>query len=98
MPESLTLALSCSAAVGVLACLMSESRIAMPIRTYLGWQVLSCPICLGFWLAMPALSVGILFYFFVVGLSNAWMLIILHTYEAIDRTYEDSNGITNSDN
>jgi hypothetical protein len=82
-----------SAAVGVIACLISESKIMAPIRNRLGWSVLFCPVCLGFWLAVPTLFVNPLFYFTVVGLSNVWMLIILHTYEAIDRTYDGSNTV-----
>ena len=90
MDELLTL-FSESAAVGVIACLISESKITAPIRNYLKWPVLFCPVCLGFWLAVPTLFVNPWHYFTVVGLSNVWMLIILHTYEAIDRTYEEPN-------
>ena len=100
MIEFLTLTFAHSAVVGVLACLISESKIALPVRAWLGWPVLFCPVCLGFWLALPTLFFHFdpLFYFTVVGLSNVWMLIILHTYEAIDRTYEENNGRTNTDN
>jgi len=87
MSDVLLSAIYCSATVGVVACLISESKIAAPVRNYLGWQLLFCPICLGFWLAIPALVVSPLFYFAVVGFSNVWMLIILYTYEALDRTY-----------
>lgn len=91
MSDMILSAIYCSAAVGVVACLISESKIMSPIRERLGWSLLFCPICLGFWLAAPALIRGPLFYFAVVGFSNVWMLIILHTYEALDRTYEDAD-------
>ena len=91
MSDVLLSALYYSAAVGVLACLISESKIAAPIRRKLGWALLECPICLGFWLAAPALVVSLFFYFAVVGCSNVWMLIILYTYEALDRTYENKD-------
>lgn len=80
-----------AAAVGVIACLISESKIAAPVRDFLGWSLLQCPICLGFWIATPAFVRGPLFYFAVVGFSNVWMLVILHTYEALDRTYENAD-------
>jgi hypothetical protein len=76
--------ISHAATVGVLACLISESNITAPIRNWLGWQVLFCPICLGFWLALPALMYGFWHYFLVVAVSNAWMLVILKVYEALD--------------
>ena len=80
-----------AAAVGVVACLISESKIATPIRDFFGWSLLQCPICLGFWLSLPFwIWYGHWFYFAVVGFSNVWMLIILHTYEALDRTYENA--------
>lgn len=69
--------------------MISESKILAPVRDWLRWPLLYCPVCMGFWLAVPALVVGLMFYFVVVGFSNVWMLIILHTYEALDRTYED---------
>ena len=88
MSDVLLSAIYYSAAVGVVSCLISESKIMAPVRDRLNWPVLFCPICLGFWLAAPALWSGLFFYFAVVGCSNVWMLIILHTYEALDRTYE----------
>lgn len=75
-----------SAAVGVVACLISESTIMAPIRNRIGWYLLLCPICLGFWLAAPALLWGPLHYFAVVGFSNLWMLIILKVYESLEAT------------
>lgn len=91
MIDLLLTAFYSAASVGVIACLISESKIMAPIRGFLGWQLLFCPICLGFWLALPALLVNPGFYFAVVGFSNVWMLIILHTYEALDRTYSDAS-------
>jgi len=82
-------ALTHAAAVGVLACLISESNIAASVRNWLGWQVLYCPICLGFWIAIPTLLWGFLHYFLVVAISNAWMLIILKVYEALDIASEE---------
>lgn len=75
-----------SATVGVLSCLISESAIMAPIRDKVGWSLLFCPICMGFWFAIPTLRFGLLFYFFVVGLSNLWMLIILKVYESLEAT------------
>lgn len=89
MSDVLLSAIYCSAAVGVVACLISESEIMAPVRNRLGWSLLLCPICLGFWLAIPALWNGILFYFAVVGFSNVWMLIILKVYESLEATGED---------
>ncbi len=99
MIEILLTAFYFSTTVGVLACLVSESKIAAPIREYLG-PLGQCPICLGFWLAAPVVVVtwNPFLYFLVVGFSNVWMLIILKTYEAIDRTYEEDDGSTNTDN
>jgi len=88
MLDTILLALIHSAFVGVMSCLISESNVAAPIRDFFGWKLLFCPICLGFWFAFPFLWFGILHYFLVVAISNAWMLIILHTYEALDRTNE----------
>lgn len=92
MIETLLLALYCSAAVGVLSCLVSESKLFAPVRErFKNVYLIFCPICMGFWFAVPALWKGPLFYFAVVGFSNVWMLIILHTYEALDRTYDDAD-------
>ena len=77
-------AIAHAAAVGVLACLISESNVAATLRNWLGWRVLYCPICLGFWLALPAFLYGWLHYFLVVAISNVWMLVILKVYEALD--------------
>jgi hypothetical protein len=73
-----------SAAVGVIACLISESEVAAPLRDRFKWRVLLCPVCLGFWLATPALGHGPLYYLLVVGASNAWMLVILKVYESLE--------------
>ena len=76
-----------AAFVGVVACLISESVIATPIRKFLDETCItiqSCPICMGFWLAAPFLWYGFLHYFLVVGFSNLWMLLILHTYLALE--------------
>jgi hypothetical protein len=73
-----------AAIVGVLACLVSESRIATPIRERLGWAVLYCPVCLGFWFALPTLVCGITYYFTTIAISNVWMLVILKVYKELD--------------
>jgi hypothetical protein len=82
--DLISIAIQRAAMVGVLACLISESEVASCVRDRLKWRVLYCPICLGFWLALPALWLGFRYYFFVVGLSNLWMLIILKTYESLE--------------
>lgn len=79
------LALIHAAAVGVIACLISESTIMNPVREYFNYSLLFCPICLSFWLATPTLFFGVLHYFLVVALSNVWMLIILKVYESLER-------------
>ena len=90
MTELILMAIYCSAAVGVLSCLVSESTLFAPIRNKLkNFHLIFCPICMGFWIAVPALWVGPLFYFAVVGFSNVWMLIILHTYEVLDRKFDE---------
>jgi hypothetical protein len=80
-----------AAAVGVIACLISESEIVTPARDLLvKWSpgrfklLWHCPICLGFWLATPLLKYGISHYFLVVAVSNVWMLIILKVYESLE--------------
>jgi hypothetical protein len=84
-----------SAFAGVTACLISESKLFAPIRNYLQWDVLYCPICLGFWLAAPALlEHGFHQYFLVVGLSNVWMLIILKVYRELDLTADEAEDET----
>jgi len=93
MIEVLLLAIYYAAYVGVMSCLISESNIAAPIRNFFGWSLLFCPICLGFWIALPFLFwFGLWFYFAVVAFSNVWVLIILYVYEALDRANEDTNG------
>ena len=92
MVELVLYAIYCSAAVGVLSCLISESALLAPIRKKLiNFHLIFCPICTSFWFAAPFLMIGPLFYFAVVGFSNIWILIILHTYEALDRTYDDAS-------
>lgn len=86
MVDVILLSLYHSIAVGVIACLISESAIMAPIRDRIGWSLLMCPICLGFWLALPSIVYGPLHYFAVVGFSNVWMLIILKVYESLEAT------------
>jgi hypothetical protein len=88
MIDLLLTAVMHAAAVGVLACLISESEIMSPIRTALGWRLLLCPICLAFWIATPALLCGVFYYFLVVAASNVWMLVILKVYESLESTGE----------
>jgi len=82
--DTLLVALQHAAAVGVIACLISESDIAATVRNKIGWRILYCPICLGFWLAAPTIICGPLHYLFVVALSNVWMLVILKVYAELD--------------
>lgn len=82
-------AITQAAFVGVISCLISESNIAAPIRDFFGQKLLFCPICLGFWFAAPFFWYGFLHYFLVVAFSNAWMLVILLAYEALDRSSKD---------
>lgn len=96
MIDTILLAIYCSATVGVLSCLVSESAIMAPIRDRIGWSLLFCPICLGFWFSLPALHHGLLFYFAVVASSNVWMLIILKVYETLEAGLDNAN--SNSDN
>lgn len=88
-----------AAAVGVLSCLVSESRIMEPVRSLTDYlpecwladklkELLICPICLAFWFGVPALMVSFDYYFLVVAISNAWMLIILKVYESLEATGE----------
>jgi len=86
--ETFLMLMTLSAAVAVLSCLVSESEIAAPVRDKLKWRVLYCPICLGFWFAIPTLFASY-HYFLIVAMSNAWMLIILKVYEALDAVGED---------
>jgi hypothetical protein len=87
--DAFLVALQHAAAVGVLACLISESEIAATLRDKIGWRILYCPICLGFWLALPAFVYGPLHYLFVVALSNVWMLVILKVYAELDAIGDD---------
>ena len=87
---SLLIALQHAAAVGVIACLISESEVAATIRDKIGWKILYCPICLGFWLAAPVLLHGPLHYLFVIALSNVWMLVILKVYAELDAIGDDA--------
>ena len=97
MVEVFLSAFKYAAAVGVLSCLVSESQIMSPLRTWIdsmskNWlteklsALVLCPICLSFWFAAPALSQGWDFYFLVVAASNAWMLLILKVYESLEAT------------
>ena len=84
MLDTFLIALQHAAAVGVIACLISESQVMATVRDKIGWRILYCPICLGFWLAVPSLVYGLLHYLFVIALSNVWMLVILKVYAELD--------------
>lgn len=77
-----------AAAIAVVATLISESRLLAPVRERCKWQLLYCPICLGFWLGLPALLHGPLFYLAAVGASHIFMLITLKVYDELDRLNE----------
>ena len=73
-----------SACVAVLAMLITKSVLfARPRDLCPDWVPCSCPICLGFWIAMPAMCDGPIFYLTIVGLSNLWMLAIAKLYLAL---------------
>lgn len=73
-----------SAIVAVLATLISESKLFSRLRTWLGWDLLFCPICLSFWLALPTLYWGAGDYFLTLAIANVWMLVILYNYKLLD--------------
>ncbi len=77
-----------AAAVATVATLLSESTIAAPLRDWLfkrkAWSLWYCPICLGFWIALPALWFGPVHYLAVVGFSHLFMLVTLKVYEMLD--------------
>ena len=73
-----------AAAIAVVATLVSESAILSPIRERLGFSLLYCPVCLGFWFGLPALMNGVLFYLAAVGMSHIFMLITLRVYAELD--------------
>jgi hypothetical protein len=79
-------ALKIAAVVAVLSMLITVSKLFQPVRERLPDfnGLFYCPICLGFWLAIPAFYLGIIEYFVVVALSNAWMLIIAKLYIELD--------------
>lgn len=78
-----------AAAVAVLATLLSESTIAAPIRDGLFKRFKTvlwfCPVCMGFWIALPSLYFGPIHYLTVVGVSHVFMLVTLHVYKELDR-------------
>jgi uncharacterized membrane protein YesL len=51
---------------------------------------LYCPICLGFWIAIPAISKGLIPYFATVAFSNVWMLVILKVYRELDEATDET--------
>ena len=77
-----------AAAVATLATLLSESTIATPVRGWLfkrmTWTLWYCPVCLGFWFALPSLWWGPVHYLAVVGISHIFMLVTLKVYEMLD--------------
>lgn len=72
-----------SAAVAVLATLITESSLFSTFRTKLNWDLFYCPICISFWLAIPTLWYGGLHYFLTLALANVWMLVILNNYKLL---------------
>lgn len=73
-----------AAAIAVVATLVSESAILAPLRERLGYSLLYCPICLGFWFGLPVLLHGPLFYLAAVGISHIFMLVTLRVYAELD--------------
>lgn len=81
MAEILRLA----AAIAVMSTLVSESVILAPIREKLGFRLLYCPICLGFWFGLPVIYThGLVNYLATVGVSHLFMLITLRVYAELD--------------
>jgi len=74
-----------SACVAVIATLISESVIMEPFRDLFKTYLVNCPVCLGFWLALPTVYWGFTHYFLVVALSNVWMLVILKLYSELEK-------------
>ena len=100
MIDTLLLITMHAAVVGVMACLVSESKIAAPIRDGIGrlsrnWltsgltNLVYCPICLAFWFAIPYLAGGVNAYFTTIAISNIWMLVILKVYRELDEAAEE---------
>lgn len=81
MPELITV----SAAVAVLSMLITVSALFEPVRATLPTfnGLFYCPICLGFWIAIPY-STSFNEYLLIVALSNVWMLVIAKLYLAIE--------------
>jgi len=74
-----------AAFVAVVATLISESMIMTPLRDRVKSYFISCPICMGFWLALPNLYYGLNYYCLVVAVANAWMLLILKLYNELEK-------------
>lgn len=78
-----------AAAVAVLSTLVSESVILAPIREKLGFRLLYCPICLGFWFGLPVIYThGLVTYLATVGVSHLFMLVTLRVYVELDKLNE----------
>lgn len=74
-----------SACVAVLATLISESILLAKVRDRFDTYLVNCPICLGFWFALPTFYFGFTHYFLVVAMSNAWMLVIVKLYNELEK-------------
>ena len=86
--------LTWGAGIAVISCLISESKLWHPIRQYLNFDLLYCPICLGFWIAAPVLYHGMIPYLATIAFSNLWMLVILKTYRELDELGEEDEPTT----
>jgi len=74
-----------AAFVAVIATLVSESFIMSRFRDYCDMYIVSCPVCMAFWLALPFMYYGFLHYFLVIATANLWMLVILKVYAELER-------------
>jgi hypothetical protein len=77
--------LSQAAFVAICATFISESMIMSRFREKCDMYLVSCPICMGFWLALPFIYYGFLHYFLVVATSNLWMLVVLKLYSELEK-------------
>jgi len=75
-----------AATVGILATLISESKLFAKLRDWIYWDLFYCPICLSFWIGAPYLYYGFQHYFLVLALANCWMLVVLKLYRELDES------------
>lgn len=74
-----------AAFVAVVATFVSESFLMSPFRDSVDTYLVNCPVCMAFWLALPFMWFGVLHYFLVIAVANAWMLVILKVYNELEK-------------